>query len=144
MDGITDLEMNIMSCLLLKPELMEKIILEDKHFVKHQRLWQFMKAFYNKFKTFDVQLMYSVCKDKWHIVNYMVLLAEVELTTSHFDLYQKQLIDLYEERKKDKFIIENVYRLANELYVRNISVEEFKEHTQRIYNDAEKLNEEEK
>ena len=139
---ITDLEMNIMSCLLLKPELMEKIILEDKHFVKHQRLWQFMKAFYKKFQTFDVQLMYSVCKDKWHIVNYMVMLLDIEITTHNFDLYQKQLIDLYEERKKDKFIIENVYRLANELYVRNISVEEFKKQTQKIYNDLEKISEE--
>lgn len=139
---ITDLEMNVMSCLLLKPELMEKIILEDKHFVKHQRLWQFMKAFYNKFKTFDVQLMYSVCKDKWHIVNYMVILIDIEVTTHNFNLYQKQLIDLYEERKKDKFIIENVYKLANELYVRNISVEEFKNQTQKIYDDAQKISEE--
>ena len=141
-NGINDLEMNIMACLLIKPELMKQVILEDKHFVKHQRLWQFMKAFYKKFQTFDVQLMYSVCRDKWHIVNYMVMLLDVDVMTCRFDLYQKQLMDLCEERKKDKFIIENVYKLANELYVRNISVEEFKNQTQKIYDDAQKINEE--
>lgn len=140
-DEIKNLEMNIMSCLLIKPELMEKLILEDKHFVKHQRLWQFMKAFYKKFNTFDVQLMYSVCKDKWHIINYIILLLDVETTTHNFDLYQKQLLELYEERKKDKFIIENVYKLANELYVRNISVENFKIQIEKIYENAKQISE---
>lgn len=136
---INDLEMNIMSCLLIKPELMEQITLEDKHFVKHQRLWQFMKAFYNKFKTFDVQLMYSVCKDKWHIVNYMVMLLDIEVTTHNFKLYQKQLIDLYNERQNDKFIIDCVYKLANDLFVRNISVEEFKKQVDKIYEDSKEI-----
>lgn len=140
-DEIKNLEMNIMSCLLIKPELMQKLILEDKHFVKHQRLWQFMKAFYKKFNTFDVQLMYSVCKDKWHIINYIILLLDVETTTHNFDLYQKQLLELYEERKKDKFIIENVYKLANELYVRNISVENFKTQIEKIYENAKQISE---
>ena len=140
-DEIKNLEMNIMSCLLIKPELMEKLILEDKHFVKHQRLWQFMKAFYKKFNTFDVQLMYSVCKDKWHIINYIILLLDVETTTYNFNLYQKQLLELYEERKKDKFIIENVYKLANELYVRNISVENFKIQIEKIYENAKQISE---
>jgi replicative DNA helicase len=140
-DEIKNLEMNIMSCLLIKPELMQKLILEDKHFVKHQRLWQFMKAFYKKFNTFDVQLMYSVCKDKWHIINYIILLLDVETTTHNFNLYQKQLLELYEERKKDKFIIENVYKLANELYVRNISVENFKTQIEKIYENAKQISE---
>ena len=37
-----DLEKSILSCLLIKPELMEQLILEDKHFIKNQRMWQFM------------------------------------------------------------------------------------------------------
>ena len=93
---IDDLEFAILSCLLIKPELMEKVILEDKHFKRTQRMWQFMKAFYKKFKTFDINLMYSICKDKWQIVEYISLLLELEPTVSAFDKYQKQLIELYE------------------------------------------------
>ena len=66
---IDDLEFSILSCLLIKPELMENVILEDKHFKRTQRMWQFMKSFYKKFKTFDINLMYSICKDKWQIVD---------------------------------------------------------------------------
>ena len=90
---IDDLEFSILSCLLIKPELMEKVILEDKHFKRTQRMWQFMKSFYKKFKTFDINLMYSICKDKWQIVEYMSLLLEFEPTASSFDKYQKQLIE---------------------------------------------------
>lgn len=134
-----DLELSILSCLVLEPELMDKLILEDKHFVKHQRLWQFMKSFYSKFKTFDVQLMASICKDKYHIVSYIVMLADIEITTINFDKYQKQLIELYEESKKEKWLIEKVYDLANDLYVRKIKYEDFKNKLQEIESDAEKI-----
>lgn len=137
---IGDLELNVMSCLLIKPELMENIKLEDKHFQKHQRLWKFMKAFYEKFKTFDVQLMYSVCKDKWHIVHYMQMLVMLEPTYTNFDLYQKQIIEQYEENEKDKILIDVIYELANKLYVRKISTSEFKqkidEYYQKIKNES--------
>ena len=133
MNEIGNLELNIMSCLLIKPELMKKIVLEDKHFVKHQRLWQFMKSFYKKFETFDVQLMYSICQDKWHIVNYMQWLLELEPTYNNFDLYQKQLIELYNEKQEEKIKIDLIYKLANDLYLRNISLDDFKNEIDKIY-----------
>lgn len=136
---IDDLEFSILSCLLIKPELMEKVILEDKHFKRTQRMWQFMKAFYKKFKTFDINLMYSICKDKWQIVEYISLLLEFEPTASAFDKYQKQLIELYEEQEKDKYIIEKVYGLANELLVRNISTSDFKREVDKIYYNADEI-----
>lgn len=132
MNSIGDLELNIMSCLLLKPELMKDIILEDKHFTKHQRLWQFMKAFYKKFETFDVQLMYSVCKDKWHIVNYMEWLVELEPIPNNFYKYQKQLIELFHETEEEKIKIDLIYKYANDLWVRNISLEDFKNKVDEI------------
>ena len=137
MESYNDLELSILSCLLIKPELMNELILEDKHFIRHQRLWQFMKAFYKKFQTFDIQLMYSICKDKWHIVSYMVMLLDKEPTYCNFAKYQKQLIELYEENKKDKIIIDLVYKLANDLYVRNITTSEFKNKIDEIYEKGE-------
>lgn len=134
-----DLEKSVLSCLLIKPELMEQLILEDKHFVKNQRMWQFMKAFYNKFKTFDIQLMASVCKDKWQIMNYIIMLLDYEIITCNFDKYQKQLIELYEESKKEKWIVDKIYELANNLLVRNINLEDFKNMLQKIYDDANKI-----
>lgn len=140
---IDDLEFEILSCLLLKPELMEKVILEDKHFVRTQRMWQFMKTFYKKFGTFDINLMYSVCKDKWQIVEYMSMLLDFEPVINNFELYQKQLLELYEENKKDKYIIEKVYELANSLLVRNISTSDFKNKVNEIYSQADEIFEKE-
>jgi hypothetical protein len=139
MEDVADMELNVMACLLINPKLMDKVIVEDKHFIKHQRLWQFMKAFYKKFKTFDLQLMYSVCSDKYHIVNYTTWLVTIDTMPSHFDLYQKRLIEQYEESKKNKWIIDNIYKVANDLYVRNISIEAFKNRVDEICNNAEKI-----
>lgn len=128
-----NLELRIMSCLMIKPDLMKQIIVEDKHFRAYKRLWKFMKAFYKKFETFDCTLMYSVCKDKYQIINYLQFLMDLEPTTKNFNKYQKQLIEQYEESEKDKFKIEKIYEWANELYVRNITTDKFKELIDNLY-----------
>ena len=64
MNKLADLELCIMSCVILKPELMKEIKFEDKHIVKHQRLWLFLKTFYERFEKFDIQLMYSLDETK--------------------------------------------------------------------------------
>lgn len=132
MNKYNNLEMSILSCILLKPELMEQVIFEDKHIVSRQRLWQFMKAFYGRYKTFDIQLMYSICKDKWQIVQNVIQLLDYEVSPNLFDTYQNQLIDLYNEGQENKIKIDKVYKLANELYVRNITIEEFKESIKEV------------
>ena len=139
MNNIGDLELNVLSCLLIKPDLMKKVRLEDKHFKKHQRTWQFMKSFYKKFGNFDVQLMYAVCKNKYHLIEYMIQIIEIEPTYSNFDKYQDMLIKQYEETKKDKYIKEQIYVLANDLYVGNIKVNEFKGKVQEIYDIAKQI-----
>lgn len=130
--NVNDLELNILSCLLLKPELMKEIIVEDKHFVKHPRLWRYMKAFYKKFGTFDVQLMFAVSKDKWHIVNYMEMLVDIDTNISNFKKYEELLIELYNEDQAEKEKIELIYSYATDLYVRNINLEQFKEKIKNI------------
>ena len=139
MNNYYNLEKSILSCLLQKPELMNQLILEDKHFIRTQRMWRFMKAFYKMFGTFDINLMYSVCKDKWQIVEYMEMLLELDPFIYNFDKYQKQLLELYEESKKDKYIIEKVYELANSLLVRNISTSDFKNKVNEIYLQADEI-----
>lgn len=139
MNKKNDLEINIISCLLLKPELMKEIILQDKHFIKHQRLWQFMKAFYKKFETFDIQLMYSVCKDKWHIVNYLELLLDAEPVYKNFKIYQEQLIEEINQSKKEKWVKNKIYELATNLYIGNLNVEEFPEKVKETYKNANEI-----
>lgn len=127
-----DLELNIMSCLLQRPELMKNIILEDKHFVKYNRIWKFMKTFYSKYKTFDIPLMVSVSSDKYNLIDYLAVLVNLEPAPSNFEYYQKQLIAMYEEERKNKRIIETIFDLSNELYVRKITISEFKEKVDKI------------
>ena len=134
-----DLELSILSCLLLKPELMNDLTLEDKYFTKHQRLWQFMKSFYNKFKTFDCVLMCEVCKDKYQLMNNIVLLLETEPIPDNFYKYQKELIEIYNELEKDKYIRNKVYELANNLMVKNINVSDFRNKVDEIYKNANEI-----
>ena len=134
-----DLEISILSCLLQRPELMENIILEDKYFIKHKKIWLFMKAFYKRFKNFDITLMMSISKNKYRMSEYICWLVEQEPAPSLFKQYEKQLIDLYNETKKEKWIIEKAYELSNDLYVRNIKVDEYIDKIKQIYNNAEEI-----
>lgn len=140
---VEDLEISIMSCLLIEPKLMQELIVTDEHFIKYKKYWLFMKAFYKKFGNFDINLMYAIAKNKYQIFEFLTTLVEVEPSPLNFLEYQKELIELYEERKKDKYIIEKVYELASDLYLRNISVNDFKESIEKIYADANEIFKEE-
>lgn len=133
MNNYIDLEISILSCLLQKPELMEDTILEDKYFTKHKKIWLFMKAFYKRFNNFDITLMLSISKNKYRISEYICWLAEQEPAPSLFKQYEQQLIDLYNESEKEKLIINKIYELSNDLYVRNININEFKNKLEKIY-----------
>ena len=134
-----DLEISILSCLLQRPELMEDTILKDMYFVKHKKIWLFMKAFYKRFKNFDITLMMSISKNKYRMSEYICWLVEQEPAPSLFKQYEKQLIDLYNEKQKEKWIIEKAYELANDLYVRNIKIEEYIDKIKEIYNNADEI-----
>lgn len=138
MNRLADLELCIMSCLLIKPELMKKIKFEDKHVKRYKRLWEFMKIFYERFGNFDIQLMYSLSKSKSDFEEYILKIADIEVNPTNFFHYQERLIEEYNESIKDEFIIEGVYRLANELYVRSIGTKDFKDKINKIYEMANK------
>lgn len=139
MNKYNDLECSILSCILMEPKLIETTILEDKHFINYQKIWLFMKSFYKKFKNFDFVLMCSVCKDKYKLMMYIKDILEMEPTTCNFKLYEKQLINLYEEEQKEKWLIKQIYILDCDLWTRNITCSEFKEKIEEKYIEADKL-----
>lgn len=139
MNKYTDLEMSIISCILQEPKLIEKILSKENYFIKHKKLILFLKTIYNKFGCFDINLMCNACKNEYKLMDYIEWLVQLEPVPSHIDLYLNQLEELRTELKKDKWIREKIYSLASELYVKNITIEDFKIKSSRIYLDAEKL-----
>lgn len=143
MNKYNDLEMSILSCLLLRPKYMESLIIEDKHFIKHKKLWMFMKEFYNKFHNFDITLMCSINKNSYKMINYIIMLLDVTPTPILCLEYQQQLIDLYNEEKKERYKIEKIYELANSLLVRNITTKEFGLKVNEVFKNANEIFKEE-
>ena len=141
-----NLELNILSCLLQKPELMENHKLKDCYFREYKKLWVFMQVFYEKFKTFDLVLMTSIARDKMKMINFLEDVITTEPAPSLFEYYQEELINAYNEKKKERWLINNIYFLANELYVKKIDVDDFTTKFNKLKEDAEKIfvNEEEK
>ena len=139
MNKYNNLEVSILSILLQKPNLMNNLIIDEKYFIKNKKMWLFMKSFYKRFGNFDLNLMYSVCKNKYHLVSHLEQLALSEPCPSLFEEYQKQLMKEYDELKKDKWIREKIYELANDYYVMNLSLEDFKKEINNIELKANKI-----
>lgn len=142
MSKYNDLELSILGCFLRKPELLDKTILENKHFIKHRKIFIFFKEVYKHFGTLDLNLMYSISKNKYRTIEYISWILEYYGFPSMLKIYEKELIDLYNEKDKDKFIIEEVFDLANKLYAKNISTSDFKKQINEIYENANKMFEE--
>ena len=139
MNKYNNLEVSILSLLIQYPEYMNKLIIDDKYFIRNKKMWLFMKSFYKRFGNFDLNLMYSVCKNKFHLVSNIEQLALAEPCPSLFEKYQKQLMDEYNELKKEKYIREKIFELANDFYATNISYEEFKKRINDIEEKANKI-----
>lgn len=138
-----DLEFQVLSCIIQKPELMKITKLQDKHFINHKRLWVFMKSFYEKFGNFDFAIMYNIVDKKDMFMEYMTRLMDFELLPHRFEQYEQRLIDKYEESQKDEWTINMIYDFANKLYVRSITIDEFKSKLNEIYEKANLIEERE-
>lgn len=139
-----DVELDIMACLVLEPNLMEKIRVTDEHFTKHKRLWIFMKTFYEKFKTFDIALMYSACKDKYQIVQSVEMLLDREPTSINFEKYQDLLIEQHIENRYEKWLILKICELSDSLYLKQINTSEYASKLRNLYIQKKELEEREK
>ena len=133
------LEVSVLSCLILKPNLMNDLILEDKHFIKYQRIWQYMKSFYKKYGTFDLQLMFALCKDKYSLIDYIKILVLNDVDVDNFNLYQQALLDEFNENKKERWIKNKIFVLTNELINQNISLKDFDLKYKKLYEDVNLL-----
>lgn len=136
-----DLELATLACLFLHPEKMETTILEDKHFKNRGAVWIYMKTFYQKFKTFDLSLMTSFAKNKNKVLDVIMVLMDYEPVPSNFKLYEKRLIEMYEQEEKEKRLIDIYYQLATDLFLGNISLHDYKEKLKRMEEKNEKGNE---
>ena len=102
----------------------EKRIFDKVHFI-------YSKLF-NQSVTFDYEsklIQYIAADELYEVTNKNKGIADKQY-------YQKQLIDEFEKSEKDKYIIKNIYILANDLFVGNISPETFKEKCDEIYEKA--------
>lgn len=116
------LEKAILDSFIIKPELLKTTTLEEKHFKSHRRLFIFLRECYKRFGTLDIKLMASVCPNASDMIDYVADIIDGDNCSARFELYQERLIDLYQDYET----IEGVYNLAKKLYIRDISLEEFK------------------
>ena len=140
-NNIEAFEEQILGCLILEPNLMKDLIVKEKHFVKNKSLFKFFVQFYEIHKTLDIVIMLAVCpKNKIKLINKIVEIVDnVMCHTCKFNLYQKYLITLQEEEQKEKLNILKIDDLANKLYLRGITVEEFKKEIEKIMKCSLKL-----
>lgn len=138
-EKIKNMELNIMCCVLLRPELMDEIEIEDREFKNYKRLWKFLKTFYNKFKNFDIELMTTVCNDKYQIIEYVQMILERQASTVNFKKYQQALLDLNHKNKLDIYFTDKMYEYIFELSVGNISIDDFVDKVNELYEKVQTL-----
>ena len=138
-EKIKNMELNIMCCVLLRPELMDEIEIEDREFKNYKRLWKFLKTFYNKFKNFDIELMTTVCNDKYQIIEYVQMILERQASTVNFKKYQQALLDLNHKNKLDIYFADKMYEYIFELSVGNISIDDFVDKVNELYEKVQTL-----
>lgn len=120
--GYNDLELGLLSCLIIHPEYMETTVLEEKYFKKYKNIWIYLKSFYDKFKTFDLTLMCSFSKNRDKTLNMVMGLMDCEVVCYNFKKYEQRLIDMYNQSKTDEAKIQRYYELASNVLFGNIDL----------------------
>lgn len=125
------LERAVLDSIIVKPELMKNTKLQDKHFKTQKRLWLFIKECYKRFGTLDVPTMARVCPNASDLIDYVADTLDTSSSYVRFDLYQEQLLELYEDFE----LIENIYNLSKKLYIRDIKLDDFKKEIKELIGD---------
>ena len=123
------LEKAVLNCFIIDPNLFKKTRLEGKHFKKYSRLFNFLKNFYNKFGTFDISLMGSVCSNPSEAIDYIADIIDTTSVPGRFNLYETQLLKFY----NDFNTIEEIHILEHKLYTRELDLEDFKNELKGIF-----------
>lgn len=116
------IERAVLNCFFTNPKLIETTKLESKHFKKNHRLFNFLKAFYNKYKSFDISLIGSHCDDPGKVIDYIADIMDSTSVASRFPLYERRLIEMY----YDYNYAREIYKSAKSLYNHDIDIEQFK------------------
>lgn len=132
---IDDLEMDILSCLLNNPKLMNDERLTDDLFKAHSKIWIFMKTVYKRYGCFDLSLMFNNVRNKYNYVGMIMELLNVECVTSNFDWYVKDLINLRKQNENESLKINAIFTMAHDLMERNITLKEFKDKIDEMFKE---------
>lgn len=122
------LERAILNCLIINPKNFDKLKIGSRYFRKHHRLFNFLKEFYEKFGTLDISLIGTVCKNPSEALDYIADIMDTTSISANFERYQDQLILFH----KDCLKIEDIHKLEQRLYKREITLEEFEDEIQSI------------
>ena len=110
---------------------------KDIEYIKQlETNWKELKNGLHSLFDFDYGV---VSKNKYRMIEYIMWILDKEPTTAHFNEYQKHLIELYNESKKEKWIIDKIFELSNDLLVRNIDVQTYKTRIEEIYKNADEI-----
>jgi hypothetical protein len=134
-----ELELLILSCIWIKPELLKTTKLQEKHFVYNKKIFLFFKSFYEKFGFFDNELACKKASNRYKYNEYIKVIANLEPTISNFEKYVDLLLELYNESKEENYLREKVFELANDLYMKNINSKEFKERLDNLYSNVKEI-----
>ena len=136
-----DIEENILACILLEPSLIEKLIVDERHFKKFDYVLTFFKSFYAKHRNLDVSLMLSVVKNssEMTLMDVITYLLDIFVMPNHFDDYQRELLNQYNKSKKDDWLRKKIYEKATKLYVGEFDIKRFNMEIKKLYEQAEKI-----
>lgn len=136
-----DLEDSILASLLVCPEYMESLIVEERHFKKFGYILTFFKEFYSQYKNLDLNLMWSVVKgdSQEKLLEAIEYLVGVFAMPTHCLDYQKRLLKIYAKDKKEDWLRKKIYLKATSLYLGNSTLEEFNNEVNRLYKKAEEI-----
>ena len=125
------LEKAVLDSIILNPDLMKNIKLDDKHFKTHRRLWCFIKECYKRFGTLDIPTMARVCPNASDMIDYVADILMSQSSYTRFYIYQEQLLGLYKNYEE----VKGYYDLALKLYKRDITLDEYKKEVKYLIGD---------
>ena len=133
MNQYKEMEEAVLNCFICNPDLLKETRLKAKHFKKYSNFYNFMVAYYERYKSFDLSLLKSACKNPGVVLNYIADIINTTSILSHFKLYEQRLLQLYEEY----YAIDEIHKLEQKLYAREIDLDEFKTELKYIFKEGQ-------
>lgn len=127
------IEKAILESIIIDSDLMKELKLDDKHFKSQKRLWLFIKECYKRNGFIDIPSMARICPNASDMIDYVADIISTGTKTVRFNEYQDYLLELYDDFEK----IEEIYKLAKKLYIRDIGLDEFKKEIKEFISDEE-------